>query len=289
MIKIKKLKEINMLLVVIICLLIICSCANHTFAQDTLLSEIRLEVPNDSGLHNAILAGNLIDGTVIMPDEEFSFNKVVGNRTRERGFANGNIVMRVNGEVIMGEGLGGGICRTSTALHQAVKKANLIITERHNHSMPVEYTVQGNDAAIYQDRWDYRFINNRSKPIRINIWTIENVIYVRIYEIVHNQISSEINRLDKLRELQRLSIFLNDWTLVPLESVSGVLGLAKCEFNNRIIKLVNQNFFITIKIGNSIGLFNGQPINIVQPVQIIQDRTMVSIRFIREIANLILE
>lgn len=58
---------------------------------------------NTARTTNLILAAQKINGTVLMPDEVFSYNNVVGARTIEAGYQ--NAAMYVDGEVV--DGLGG--------------------------------------------------------------------------------------------------------------------------------------------------------------------------------------
>ena len=70
--------------------------------------------------HNLTLAAKAISGTVLLPNETFSFNQVVGERTAQRGFLEANVV--VNGE--FQKGVGGGVCQVSTTLYNAVLLAS---------------------------------------------------------------------------------------------------------------------------------------------------------------------
>lgn len=150
---------------------------------DLLISEINLTVPNDRGIINAEQAAIYIDGTVVAPGDTFSYNAVVGERTPERGFVEGPSVIYSGGKYIMGKDIGGGICRLSTAIHQAVLQAELPFIERHSHSVPVEYAVPGEDAAVSWGSWDYRFLNNRSYPIRIEAKVSGNTVNVELYRV----------------------------------------------------------------------------------------------------------
>ena len=46
------------------------------------------------------------------------------------------------------ETFGGGICQVSTTLYNAVIRAELKVTTRHNHSLIVNYVKPSEDAAI---------------------------------------------------------------------------------------------------------------------------------------------
>lgn len=128
------------------------------------------EIPNlppEGNKKNAELAAKLVNGTVVAPGAVFSFNQVVGPRTRARGFVEGLSIVRTSRGSKFVPDVGGGICRTSTAIHQAVLKAGLQPLERHSHSMPVEYAEPGEDAAVAWGQWDYRFKNTKDVPVKL--------------------------------------------------------------------------------------------------------------------------
>lgn len=123
---------------------------------------------------NVRLSAQLINGTILNPGEEFSYNKTVGPRTKERGFKAAAIFAQ--GEVV--DGIGGGICQTSSTLYMAAVKANMEITERTNHSFYVDYAPKGEDATVVYGSLDFKFKNTSEYPIKIVATSKNN--YVRI-------------------------------------------------------------------------------------------------------------
>lgn len=146
---------------------------------DTLSTFSTNYVNNANRTTNLILAANRINGTVVMPGENFSFNQVVGERTVAAGYRNAAIF--VNGEVE--DGLAGGICQISSTLYDAVIGANLQITERHNHSKLTSYLPGGKDATVVWGRYDFQFVNNREYPIKIEMSVQNGVATATIYGI----------------------------------------------------------------------------------------------------------
>ncbi len=113
--------------------------------------------------YNIKLACEKINGYVLAPGEEFSYNEVVGPRTAERGFRIANVYV---GNTVQ-PGIGGGICQVSSTLFNAVVFADLEITERKNHSLPVSYVPMGRDATVSYGAIDFKFKNNTKMPIEI--------------------------------------------------------------------------------------------------------------------------
>jgi vancomycin resistance protein YoaR len=112
---------------------------------------------------NIALAVNAINNHVVFPGESFSFNKVVGKRTVEKGYMKAPEI--VKGEMI--EGIGGGICQVSSTLFNAVDSSGVKIVERYSHSKKVPYVPPGRDATVSWYGPDFTFLNNYNQPILI--------------------------------------------------------------------------------------------------------------------------
>lgn len=136
-----------------------------TEAFPDLLSEFstKYAASNKNRTTNLILASKKINGTVLMPGETFSYNKVVGERTIAAGYKEAPIY--VSGRVE--DGLGGGICQITTTLYNAVLYANLDIVERSNHQFVPSYAGPSRDATVVYGAIDFKFKNNRDYPIKI--------------------------------------------------------------------------------------------------------------------------
>lgn len=126
---------------------------------------------------NLRLASNKIDGTIIMPGETFSYNKVVGKRTIAAGYK--EAAMFSDGQVTTG--LGGGICQISTTLYDAVVFADLEIVSRRNHMFITSYVGGGKDATVVWGSTDFKFKNSRDYPIMIESSVSGGIATVSIY------------------------------------------------------------------------------------------------------------
>ncbi len=132
--------------------------------SDTLAStSTSLNAGNRSRTNNVRLACEHINGTILNPGDEFSYNGVVGERTAARGFQSAGAY--ANGKVV--DEVGGGVCQPSSTLYMAVLRADLEVTERHNHSFTVAYTPLGEDATVSWGGPDFRFKNNTKYPVKI--------------------------------------------------------------------------------------------------------------------------
>lgn len=104
----------------------------HLSHRSILLRELRPDLMwlQHNKVHNLRLAAAHLDGLLIRPGETFSFNKVVGVRSRRRGYIEG---LNLNGGTAE-PGVGGGVCQVANLLHWMVLHSPLTVVERSEHS-----------------------------------------------------------------------------------------------------------------------------------------------------------
>ena len=139
----------------------------------------RYNAGNANRTQNVTLAANKIDGTVVLPGEEFSYNKIVGERTIAAGYKEAAVYS--NGQVV--DGIGGGICQVSSTLYNSVVLANLDIVSRRNHQFVTSYVPAGRDATVVYGSADFKFKNTRKYPIRIKSYVKGGILKIDIFGI----------------------------------------------------------------------------------------------------------
>ena len=110
---------------------------------------------------NLELAGAAVDGTMLMPGEEFRFNQAVGERTEEAGYQRAKVIVSSGYK----EDIGGGICQTASMIHAASVLAGLEITRRTPHRFRVGYLPPGLDATVDWGKKDLHVRNNTLLPV----------------------------------------------------------------------------------------------------------------------------
>ena len=107
---------------------------------------------------------DLLNGCILQPGEEFSFNGYVGLRSEAAGWklANG-----ISGGKEYTLQAGGGICQVSTTLYNAILSANVKVTYRKPHSIPSDYVPKGLDATVDSSGIDLNFMNDTYAPLYI--------------------------------------------------------------------------------------------------------------------------
>lgn len=145
---------------------------------------------------NLKLAASKLDGHVMRPGEEMSFNDVVGPRTEKEGYKVAGVIDA--GEMV--DGLAGGTCQISTTLHGAAFFAGLDIVKALPHSRPSTYATMGMDATVVYPNVDVVLKNSYDFPVAIHFRVAEGKAMVEILgkERPYDQIEFERRVIEKL-------------------------------------------------------------------------------------------
>ena len=128
---------------------------------------------------NVRLAAEALNGTIVQPGEEFSFNQVIGPRTEEKGYQ--AAAAYNSGEVV--QEIGGGVCQISSTLYRVVFETGMEVTYRRSHTFEPNYVTPGQDATISWDMPDFRFVNTSEGAIGIRASYADQKATVSIYGI----------------------------------------------------------------------------------------------------------
>jgi len=143
---------------------------------------------SDGRATNVEVGASLLNGTLIPPQSEFSFNGSIGWIDEDKGFVEAQVI---DGEKI-GKDIGGGICQVSTTVFRAAYLAGLPITEWWPHRFRIPFYEldgwkPGLDASILQpaedpSTWaDFKFENPSSHWMLIESWADGVNVVVNIY------------------------------------------------------------------------------------------------------------
>ena len=129
---------------------------------------------NENRNGNLRKACELLDGLVLQPGQELSYNEALGPRTKELGWLP---APAYSGTKLV-DSPGGGICQVSSTLYLASVYSELTIVERRNHGYPVSYIPLGMDATVSWGFADLKIRNDSPMPVKIQ--AEESDGYVRI-------------------------------------------------------------------------------------------------------------
>lgn len=121
--------------------------------------------------HNIDLANQNINGLLIEPGQEFSFWKLVGAITPEKGYLDGRVIRE--GELVAETG--GGLCNLANTINLLIIHSPLTITELHTHSdalAPDEGPRKpfANGTSVAYSHIDYRFKNETDQTFQLLVW-----------------------------------------------------------------------------------------------------------------------
>ena len=180
----------------------------------------------------------LLNGITLYPGEEFSTLELVTPFSVENGYQMAGSYL--NGMVV--DSLGGGICQVSTTLYNAVLRAELEVTQRHNHSMSVSYVPLSADAAIAESAGkDFRFKNNKEHPIYVEGYiTPERVITFTIYGVETRPSGRSVDYVSEVLESTAPE------TETIIQNASQPIGFTNVQsahigYKSKLIKVVYMN------------------------------------------------
>ncbi len=128
-------------------------------------------------IHNVQLMADFIDGTLIRPGEAFSFNDVVGPRTAERGFLEGQMII---GSLVL-PSIGGGVCQTATTMFNNALELGLPILDRTNHNLYISHYPLGRDATVAWGGPDFKFKNDLQHGILVKTSYTDSTLTFTFY------------------------------------------------------------------------------------------------------------
>ncbi|MCC6791746.1 MAG: VanW family protein [Thermomicrobiales bacterium] len=143
---------------------------------------------NDGRATNIVVGSQLLNGALIPPHGEFSFNHAIGVIEESRGYVEASVI---SGERI-GRDVGGGICQVSTTVFRAAMRAGVPITEWWPHTYRLGFYEHdgwppGYDASILQpdgdpfSGGDFKFQNPTDSWMLVESYTENERVYVILY------------------------------------------------------------------------------------------------------------
>jgi vancomycin resistance protein YoaR len=128
--------------------------ASNTVSLAGLSSEQKLNVAN---------AASRVNGVVIKPHDDFSFNGRVGPRTIHRGYLPAPSYVEKDSP----DTIGGGICLLSSVIYHDALVCGFEIKSRVPHIRAIHSIPPGLDATVWYNLADLRFQNNLNGPVEI--------------------------------------------------------------------------------------------------------------------------
>ena len=126
---------------------------------------------------NLVVATKAINGTYIPPGGTFSLNGVLGERTTEKGYADGTVI--IDGRLT--RGTGGGISQVSTVMYNLAYFAGADILEFRPHAFFIPRYPEGREATVYWPTIDNRFRNDTPYGMLLQTWVEGDEVRGRVW------------------------------------------------------------------------------------------------------------
>ena len=148
-----------------------------------------------NGTNNMKVALEACNGSIIDPDDVWSFNDCTGDSNQEEnGYKSAHVISE--GKLI--DGIGGGICQASSTIYNAAIRANLDFEERYCHQWASVYVPTGLDATIDYPNLDLKIYNQNKTQVflesevdgstlHVSFWGVKYGDYDEIE--THNEVS----------------------------------------------------------------------------------------------------
>lgn len=127
--------------------------------------------------YNVGLSARKTSDVLLMPGEEFSYNKLTGPSNKANGYKDAPVIVYGKLE----QAAGGGVCQTSSTVYNAALLSGMEITQVTNHSSASTYVPKGRDATVSDGGLNLKFKNPYNHPVYIKNYagggSVSSVIY----------------------------------------------------------------------------------------------------------------
>lgn len=133
-----------------------------------------------NGNENMRLSLEACNGSIIEPGATWSFNECTGDSNLEsRGYKPATVI--ADGQTT--QGVGGGICQSSSTIYNAGLRAGMDVEERYCHKWASSYVPTGLDATIDYPRLDLKLSNPTDYQMFMECKMVGAELYVTIWGV----------------------------------------------------------------------------------------------------------
>ncbi|WP_234347758.1 VanW family protein [Streptomyces specialis] len=145
-------------------------------------------------------AAELINGSVVLPGEEWSFNETVGERTEANGFVEGLIILDDQYQ----QAQGGGVSAVATTMFNAVFFAGVDPVEYGAHSFYIERYPEGREATVAWGSLDLRWVNDSGNAIYVAADATDTSVTISFFGTKrYDDVQSETGPRENIEEPER--------------------------------------------------------------------------------------
>jgi vancomycin resistance protein YoaR len=145
----------------------------------TKVVEFSSPFPTDdpSRTNNLVVATQRLDGTYVPPGGTFSLNAILGERTEDKGYADGTVI--IDGRLT--RGTGGGVSQVSTVVYNLAYFAGVRFLEFRPHAFFIPRYPEGREATVYWPSIDNRWTNDTPYGMLLQTWVDKGQVHGRVW------------------------------------------------------------------------------------------------------------
>ncbi|MGM8216267.1 VanW family protein [Bacillaceae bacterium W0354] len=131
----------------------------------------------ENKITNLKLAINRLNGIIIKPGETFSYWRLIGKPTKQKGYLEGMVLHYGS----FRPGIGGGLCQLSNLIYWITLHTPLTVTERHRHSydvFPDSNRTQpfGSGATCAYNYLDLQILNETTNTFQLHLYLTDEYL-----------------------------------------------------------------------------------------------------------------
>ncbi len=130
-----------------------------------------------SRTNNLVVATQRINGTYVPPGGTFSLNAILGERTEDKGYADGTVI--INGRLT--RGTGGGVSQVSTVVYNLAYFAGVQILEFRPHAFFIPRYPEGREATVHWPTIDNKWKNDTPYGMLLQTWVDQGQVHGRVW------------------------------------------------------------------------------------------------------------
>ena len=134
--------------------------------------------PNDGPrTANLRVGADRVNGTVVMPGEEFNLDAILGPITAANGYHSSGVVE----SGVTTNAIGGGLSQIATMAYNAGFLGGMEIVEHKPHSRWFDRYPQGRESTYWEGQINVRWKNDTDAPVIVEMWLANNQVHTRLW------------------------------------------------------------------------------------------------------------
>ncbi len=164
-----------------------------------------------------------VNGTIVMPQQTFSLNRVLGQRTIEKGYVTAPEI--AEGE--LKDSVGGGVSQIATTIYNAAFFAGLQLVAHTPHQFWISRYPKGREATVSWGGPELVFRNQWNAPLVVLVSTTDSSITVRMFSrLLDRRVTTETGeptavRAAKVRQIPNPALAPGERQLVQAGGQEG--------------------------------------------------------------------